>query len=255
MHAHTKARAWAKEFVEVFRGPVIMEIYKEPPEHYLGYVLDTKVPIILIPGVMNTWGTLRKLGDKISLVGHPVHIVRELGKNTDTVPRSAKILRRIVLAVIPKHKREIQRRAKGVKEYLEKKDIKGAVLVAYSKGGLIGKYFLAHQNSDGRVLGMVSIATPYSGSGAAKLMPQKAFRELELDSKIIKDLRGHTEVNKKIISIYPSYDTHVWSPDKSRLDGAAENREIPIAGHSIINNVQIQEAVLAAIEKITNWKK
>lgn len=252
MHIHKKAGAWAKEFVQLFRGPIMMEIHRDPPEHYLGYVIDGKVPVILIPGVLNKWGYMKKLGDTISLLGHPVHIVPELGNNIDSIPSSAKILHKIVVRVVPKEEHRIHARARAIRAYIEKKDMKGAVIVAHSKGGLIGKYLLAHFNADERVLGLVAIATPFSGSSLAKLIPHRAFKELDIESGIIKDLQQHMGINKKIISIYPSYDTHVWAPQGSRLEGA-ENIEVPIGGHSVVDNEHVQEAVAKAVEKITHW--
>lgn len=250
MHLHGKAGAWAKEFIQLFRGPIVMELYRKPPEHYLGYVLDGKVPVILIPGILNKWGYMKKLGDKISMLGHPVHIIPELGTNLDTIPSSAKTLHKIVLRVVPAAHRHIHEHAEALRAYLEKKDIRGAVIVAHSKGGLIGKYFLAHFNTDTRVLGMVAIATPFSGSALAKLIPHRAFKELHNESQVIKDLQQHNGINKKIISVYPSYDTHIWAPEGSYLPGA-ENIEVPIGGHSVVDNGQVQEAVIAAVERIT----
>jgi triacylglycerol lipase len=253
MRLHTKVGAWAKEFVQLFRGPILMEIHREPPTHYLGYTLDGKVPVILIPGVLNKWSYMKKLGDKISLLGHPVHIVPELKNNIFSVPVSARLLHKLVVRLIPAHAHHVSRRVETFRSYLESKDLKGVVLVAHSKGGLIGKYLLAHHNADSRVLGLVAVATPFSGSAMANLMPQDAFKELQQDSNIIRDLQSHMAVNKKIISIYPEYDTHVWAKEKSYLEGAAENIEIPIGGHSVIDATIVQEAVIAAVEKITRF--
>ncbi len=253
MSLRRKTGAWAKEFVHLFRGPIMIEMHREPPEHYLGYVLDTKVPVILIPGVLSKWGYMKQLGDKISLLGHPVHIVPELKNNLFSIPTSAKLLHKLVIRIVPKGAHRVERRAAHIRRYMEEKDLKGVVLVAHSKGGLIGKHLLTHQNEDGRVLGLVAIATPFSGSSLAKLIPHRAFRELDLGSEIIKDLQQHIGINRKIISIYPSYDTHVRAPEGSYLEGASENIEIPIGGHTVVSDTQIQEAVIAAVEKITRW--
>ena len=83
------------------------------------------------------------------------------------------------------------------------------ILVAHSKGGLIGKHVLIHHNGNDNILGMVSIATPYSGSAMAKLVPYDPIRELLKDNVTIKDLQSHEQVNTKIVSISPLYDNHV----------------------------------------------
>lgn len=253
MRPHHKVGAWTNEIVQLFRGPLINEWHREPPVHYLGYTREGMVPVILIPGILNRWASMKKLGDKLSLLGHPVHIVPELGINVDSIPRSAKLLHSLVVRIIPPRTRlrHIRRSAEAVRAHIEAKNLKGVVLVAHSKGGLIGKYLLAHHNKDERVLGLVAVATPFSGSALAKLVPHGSFEELRLESEILLDLKGHSHVNKKIISIYPEYDTHVWSPQGSRLEGA-KNIEVPVHGHSVLETKAIQAEVLKAVETLTH---
>jgi predicted alpha/beta hydrolase family esterase len=134
---------------------------------------------------------------------------------------------------------------------IEKNNLRGIVLVAHSKGGLIGKYFLAHHNQDGRVLGMVAIATPFSGSAMAKLLPLDSVKELDVDSRIIRDLESHKEVNDKIISICPKYDNHVWAEKGSHLDGA-ENIDVSVRGHhKVLFDTHVQKVVLRAIDSLS----
>lgn len=253
MHTAHKAAAWGKEFFELFRGTAVNAWHTTPPEHYLGYMLDGRVPVVLIPGIMNRWGYMKSLGDKISLLGHPVHLVPELGNNISSIPESAKMLDRVVSVLVPHHQKlhHIKKGAEAVRRFIEQKDIKGVVLVAHSKGGLIGKYLLMHYNHDHRVLGLVAMAAPFSGSAIAKLFPHHAFKELHHDSDILQDLKRAGHVNERIISIYPEYDTHVWAEKKSFLDGALENIELPLHGHSIVTSRLAQTAVIAGVEKLT----
>lgn len=206
-----------------------MMVHREPPKHYLGHLVAGKAPIILIPGILNKWGFMKRLGDKISLLGHPVYIVPELSYNLSSIPASAKILRALI----------------------ERENLSDAILVAHSKGGLIGKYVLAHHNTDNRVLGMVAIATPFSGSAMVKLIPHDSFKELQEDSKIIKSLGQLGEVNKRIFSVIPEYDNHVWAERGSFLEGAAENIEVPVNGHhKMLFSEAVSQVVLQSIEKL-----
>ncbi len=234
-HAHHKAKAWGNEFIEVFRGTAINAWLREPPSHYLDYTLDHKVPVILIPGILNRWGSMKKLGN-----------------NVFSIPDSAKLLGKVVSTLLAGTSalHQVQKSAEAVRKLIDEKGIKGVVLVAHSKGGLIGKYLLTHHNHDRRVLGLVAVATPFSGSGLAKLFPHQAFQELKRDSGILKDLQGHPEINKQIISVYPEYDTHVWAPQGSYLEGA-ENIELPVHGHSVLGTKEVQEEVIHAVEKLT----
>jgi len=245
--------AWLADYGYMFRGAAATVIHREPPKHYLGYVVQGKVPVILVPGILGTWSFMKTLGDKISLQGHPVYVVPELGHNIYSIPSSTKTLRSIVVHVIPKRGHIVPKVAHGaqaVRKLIEKENLSGAVLVAHSKGGLIGKYLLAHHNADHRVLGMVAIATPFSGSAMAKLIPHDSFRELHADSEIIHDLERHRAANAQIISIIPEYDNHVWAAQGSFLEGA-ENIEVPVSGHhKVLFSGKVLKIVLQSIEKI-----
>jgi len=229
-----------------------MYLHKDPPEHYLGYVVEGKIPVVIIPGILGKWGFMKNLGDKISLAGHPVYIVTRLGYNLDRIPKSARQVKLIVTHITPEKGHILPRihpSAHAVKEILETHNLEEAVLVAYSKGGLIGKYLLAHLNHDHRVKGMVAIATPFSGSALAKLIPHRSFQELEEDSRIVRELEKDEAVNGQIISIYPEFDNHVW--EGSYLKGAKENIQVPISGHHrVIFSRNVQRKVLLSIEKI-----
>jgi len=199
-------RHWILDYIYMIHGQVTTFLYRKPPKHYLGYVIKNKIPVILIPGILEKWGFLKNLGDKISLQGHPVYIVPKLGYNLKDISVSAKIVR----------------------EMIEKKDIRNSVIVAHSKGGLIGKYYLSLLNEDERVSKMISIATPYSGTSLTKYLRSKQVKDLRTDSEIIKELKAHKEVNKSIISVSPIFDNHVW--EGSFLEGA-ENITIDEKGH------------------------
>ena len=254
MALHKKIRSWLVDYGYMFRGTAAMLIYREPPAHYLGYRVAGKVPVILIPGILGKWGFMKKIGDKISLQGHPVYIVPELGYNIYSIPTSAKRLRSYIVHIVPRSGHippKVEKGAEHVRRLIEREGLQGAVLVAHSKGGLIGKYVLAHQNTDGRVLGMVAIATPFSGSAMAKLIPHDSFRELHTDSQIVHDLERHEAVNKRIISIIPEYDNHVWAAKGSFLEGA-KNVEVPVHGHhKVLFSGHVQEAVLRGVEELS----
>ncbi len=259
MTLHKKVGAWLVDYGYMLRGTLSMLIQHEPPAHYLDHIVEGKVPVILIPGILGRWSFMKHLGDNISLQGHPVYIVPELGNNIYSVPTSAKTLRSLIVHIIPKIGHlppKVSRGAETVRKLIEKQNLSGAVLVAHSKGGLIGKYLLAHHNMDHRVLGMVAIATPFSGSAMAKLIPHDSFKELRTDSEIIQDLEKHHAANGRIISIIPEYDNHVWAERGSFLEGAAENIEVSVMGHhKVLFSRMVVQTVLHSIEKIAGMKQ
>ncbi len=181
--------------------------------------MEGKDPVILLAGITNTWRSLKKIGDKISLEGYPVYIVSRLGRNFRDIPTSAKI----------------------VEEIIDENNLKDIIVVAHSKGGLVGKYLLVH---DKRIKKLIAIATPFAGSIIVKLIPHKAFKELSPKSQIIADSNSHPEVNKNIVSIIPSFDNHVFPKGSSYLEGT-KNIKVNIHGHHKILFVdEVVEKVL-----------
>lgn len=218
------------DYLFMIWGAITMFVFLKPSKHHLGHVVRGKCPIIVLPGILGKWAFIKPVIDGLSLDGHPVYIVPKLKSNLLEIPLSAKILH----------------------EMLEEQNISDAVIVAHSKGGLVGKYFLANYNEKKRVRGMVSLATPYSGSEMAKLVPHNAFLELLPDSLIVRELSRNKSINKKIISIMPSYDNHVWSEKGSYLKGALENIMVDVKGHhKIVFDKKTKEIVRKAVQKLS----
>ena len=219
-----------KDYAHMFSAGAIMYFRHTPPKHYLSYVKNGKVPVIILPGLGGRWGFYKPTADHISLLGHPVYIIPKLGNNYKDIPTSAK----------------------KVREVIEENNLKNIVIVAHSKGGLISKYLLIHEDPEKRVKGVIAIATPFHGSSMARFIPHSSFRELTPESKIILDLKKHTEINKKIVSIIPSYDNLVWHPEGSLLEGAMQNINVDVAGHNLVaNDKLVRNKIIECIEKIT----
>ena len=215
---------WINDYYYLLLGKLLMYIHQKPPKDYLGYAIKDKNPVILIPGNSNKWGFLKKLADTISNLGHPIYISQKLGLNLFDIPTSAKIVREII----------------------DENNLENAIIIGHSKGGLIGKYFLIHENKDNKIKGLIAIATPFSGSRLAKSSLRESFRELTPNSKIIQELDSHKEVNSKIVSIMPEFDNHVWSEKGSYLNGAL-NIKVPVKGH---HKIVFDKAVISKIIKL-----
>lgn len=162
-------------------------------------------PVVLLPGIYETWEFLGPVATALARAGHPVHAVPGLGHNARPVPESADV----------------------VAEHLERADLTGVVLVAHSKGGLIGKRVLLSPAGE-RALGMVAIATPFAGSRWARYMVSRALRSFDPRDPVLLALAGELLVNERITSVYPRFDPHI--PETGRLTGG-RNVELPLAGH------------------------
>lgn len=117
-------------------------------------------------------------------------------------------------------------------------------LVAHSKGGLVGKQMLI-DDAQGRIAGLVAIATPFHGSSLASLLPTPAITALHPDDPTIRALASHPDVNTRITSIYPVFDPHI--PESSHLAGAT-NIEVRAMGHFLVlDDDEVLDAVVTAV--------
>lgn len=219
--------------------------------------------VVLLPGVYEHWSFMRPLGNALSASGHRVRVVRGLGTN------------RLPIAVTA------ARAAAALAS--EPTPAAGRVIVAHSKGGLVGKHVLMDQAAaaasraataradagradsgradaaDGRldpgappavvpdvgVLGVVAVCTPFAGSRYARMFVNRTMRALRPDDETIVLLGGTASVNARIVSVYGVFDPHV--PEGSVLDGAT-NVQVATAGHFMI--LRTPEAAAAVLDGI-----
>ncbi|MBI2032111.1 MAG: hypothetical protein HYT09_00520 [Candidatus Levybacteria bacterium] len=225
-----KTKDWTFDSLYAIRGFAKMYFYRKPPKHYLGFVKDGKYPIVIIPGYLMRWGFMKSIADKISYLGHPVYVLPHLGNNVNDIPTSAKI----------------------VNELIEENNLKNIIIVAHSKGGLIGKYLMINLDRNNRITGLVTIGTPHMGSHLANYFKFIKSNEFHPEHDMIKDLSGHPDINKKIITVSPSFDNLVWHEKKGSLDGALENIHVTVSGHHrVVFDKEVKEKVIASIEKLS----
>lgn len=166
-----------------------------------------RAPVVLVPGVYESWAFLRRLADAVHRDGHPVHVLPTLGHNRGPVPDAAALLGR----------------------YVADRGLDGVVVLAHSKGGLIGKLAMLREDPEGRLRGMVAIATPFGGSPLARWVPFPAVRVFRPTDATLMALAAERAVNARIVSVYGPFDPHI--PTGSRLDGAMANIEVGTPGH------------------------
>lgn len=176
-------------------------------------------PVVILPGIYESWHYLRPIAERLNKGGHPVHVIPTLGLNRAPIPRTAQLV----------HARLVEL------------DLTGVAIVAHSKGGIVGKHLMALDDRDGRVDRLVAIASPFNGSAMARLAPNPALRAFLADDPVIAGLAAERAVNERITSIYPSFDPHI--PEGSALDGA-HNIELPVVGHF---RILLQPAVITAV--------
>ncbi len=170
------------------------------------------IPVVLLPGILEPWTYLAPLGRWLARHGHRVEYVETLGWNLSDLEASAQHCLDVI-------------RERGIRK---------AVLVAHSKGGLIGKAVLLRQAEPETAVGLVTVATPFAGStvgGPLQKLGLLARSPLGMffpDSPTIRDLARESEVNAHIVSLAPRWDQVI--PDGSHLPGAT-NVTLDVAGH------------------------
>lgn len=226
-----KLTAWIKDYIYLVSISASTYFIRRPPAHYKNMTKQGLAPIVFLPGIFERWTFLKPLADHISKLGHPVYVVPQLGSNNLLdIPTSAKI----------------------VYEVISKNNLSNVVIVGHSKGGLIGKYLMLHEDKREDIIGLIAVATPFHGSSIGKFFPHYSVAELLTDSGVIKYLDKHVEINKKIISIIPTYDNIIWHKDGSHLEGALENLVVPVLGHHrILADRGVWNIITKWIDKIT----
>lgn len=181
-------------------------------------------PVVVIPGVYETWHFMRPLMDALHDRGHPVHVLPVLRHNLRPVPASAR----------------------DVVAYLERWDLRNVLVLAHSKGGLIGKYAMTHLDDHERIDRMVAVSTPFAGSVYARLAPVPHLRAFRAADPVIAGLARELDANARITSVYGVFDTLI--PEGSELSGAT-NVRLPVGGHfRILGDARTRAAVLSAAD-------
>lgn len=215
--------AWARDYAWIVRAQVAATTRRQRPD---ALTSGAGAPVLLLPGIYETWPVMGSLARALHEAGHPVHAVPALGLNHRPLEASA------------------QRAAERLLEL----DLQGAVLVAHSKGGLVGKLLMAHPEAGPRVAGMVAVNTPFAGSVYARWFPARAVRALSPRDPHVLALAREVAAHARIVSVHARFDPHV--PSGSALDGAV-NVRLPLDGHfRVLDDPSLHAAVLEAVARL-----
>ncbi|MEV7620742.1 alpha/beta hydrolase [Microbacterium sp. NPDC089321] len=187
------------------------------------YTRGAGVPIVVLPGIYETWRFMQPLIERAHRDGHPVHVIEPLERNL----------------------RPVAEMAQSVSGYLAQHDLHDVVLLAHSKGGLAGKQVMLGPAAS-RVRGMLAVATPFGGSRYARIMLTRSLRALAPRHPSIAALSAQQQANGRIVSVYARFDPHI--PEGSELPGA-KNVALDTGGHFRVlahPRVMAELAVLAA---------
>lgn len=216
---------WTLDYAYVLRKQLIGAINRAKPDRYRNPQTG-RVSVILIPGIYERWQFMEPVADLLHRHDYDVHVIEGLGYN----------------------RRGIEEMSKIITAYIETSETEEFVLVAHSKGGLIGKYLLVNDNADNKVKGLIALNTPFSGSKYAYLfLLVKSLRIFIPNSSTLKLLSKNQLVNQAIVSIYGKFDPHI--PGGSKLEGA-KNIQLETHGHfRIMNDRTVHQAILKELRR------
>lgn len=181
-------------------------------------------PIVVIPGVYENWQFMLPLITALHRAGHPVHVVTLLQRNRLDVPVAAR----------------------PVADHITSARLNNAVIVAHSKGGLIGKYIMLALDPDERIDRMIAVCTPFSGSRYARYLLIPSLRAFSPRNALTLQMAREETINHRITSIYGVYDPHI--PEGSILPGAT-NIRLEAAGHfRILGDEQTARTILEQLQ-------
>lgn len=184
----------------------------------------TGEPVVLLPGIYETWRFLHPLARRLHAAGHPVHVVAGLGDNRMSLREAADLVQR----------------------HLVENHLGDVTIVAHSKGGLVAHALLGRPEVAARIRRVVAISTPFSGSVLARWVPIPAVRALRPAGPDFARLAAADVDVSRIVSIWGWYDPHI--PGGCELPGA-RNIRVPVGGHFRILG---SPTVLALVDELTD---
>jgi len=219
-----RAAAWARDYAWIVAAQAGGALRPTDPA---SLAQGDGAPVVLLPGIYERWGVLGALARALHGAGHPVHMVPSLGRNAGALAWSTDQVVHRVLEL----------------------DLTGVVLVAHSKGGLIGKMAMADPRVADRIAGLVAVNTPFGGSVYARWFPAAAVRALAPQDPHVVALGAVDEVNPRIVSVSAPFDPHV--PAGHGLDGAHLVR-LPVDGHfRVLGDARVHRVVLDAVQRLS----
>ena len=194
---------WVRDYAYAACRQVRSAASRVSPDDFLS---GTGRPVVVIPGIYEDWRFMLPLIRELHAAGHPVHVVTMLQRNRLAVPKAAAL----------------------IADYLHRRDLRDTMIVAHSKGGLIGKYTMMLLDQTRRITRMVAVCSPFLGSRYASYMLLPSLRALSPRNAVTLQLSREQSVNERITSVYGLFDPHI--PEGSVLPGA-RNVQLDTGGH------------------------
>ncbi len=113
-------------------------------------------------------------------------------------------------------------------EIAEKTGEKQVYLVGHSMGGLVSRYYANSARGDGRIKGLITIASPHRGTKIAVLGIGKNAREMVPGSDFLSAL--NSTPLPPVFALWSTLDNLIIPAGNGFMDGM-ENEAVPLKGH------------------------
>lgn len=196
-----------RQVASITQGRVATTVV-HPPEGAPGGAPErkAKADVVLIPGIYEPAGFMDPLRRRLQARGHRVVVLPELGYNRLTIPETAEVA-------------ATRLRELGVRD---------AVVIAHSKGGLVGKLVMTAYAHEGFVSRMLAICTPFGGARYSRYAPTRPLRAFYPGHPVLGSLAKNLAVNAHIVSVGARVDPLVGR--STTLEGG-QNIVLPVTGH------------------------
>lgn len=183
-------------------------------------------PVILIPGIYESWHQMRGLASYLKERGFDPHLLPQLGNTLGPVD----LLARRVLA------------------YLSENNLHEVLLVGHSKGGLVSRC-VQLQAQLGVVRGIVTMGTPHRGAHlAAYTLPSAGVRDLVPTNPLIQKMYADTRFSDRVVCLQARWDQHV--PEGASLP-LARLEIVDVVGHNRLITEEVAfEACAQALKSL-----
>jgi triacylglycerol lipase len=234
---------WALDYAFVIGRQLCAFWLQTPPAQFrlaAAASNDYSPTVVLLPGIYERWQFLLPLAVRLERSGFRVAVLPELGWNAGDIDIAAELVLNSLAAA----------------------NLSNVVIVAHSKGGLIGKAAMvleAERRADGanldpiqpsRIRHLIAIATPFAGSRYADYLPGRQLRAFAPANPTLVRLGLSAAINTRITSIYGLFDPHI--PGGSLLPGAT-NIVLPVSGHfRVLETAQLRAALDQELSRVTS---
>ena len=169
-------------------------------------------PVLLVPGFLDSPRSFALLERRLRREGFETHAVR-------LTPRLAtcslhRFARQVELAAAPHDEVDV---------------------VGFSMGGIVSRLWIQRYGGAAKVNRLVTLASPHAGSHVARIMPQRAAREMRPGSALLTDLDRDLDVldDVKVVSLWTPYDATVFPGHSGQL-AVGRTEKLGVALHRLM---------------------